>query len=88
MSQSMRTRAHWCAQDRAPWPEVVGELLEQGLSVRELAEAVGVSVSAVRGWQTGRRQPVGWAAVALADLWRYEAGRRALRRSCKGVTVT
>jgi transcriptional regulator with XRE-family HTH domain len=39
----------------------------QGLSQSELAEAAGVPVGTLRGWEYGRRTPLLDAAARLAD---------------------
>ena len=52
--------------------------LDRGLSKQEMAETLGVEVSTVAGWQTGRKEPRVWylpriiaflaAAVALLEV--------------------
>ncbi|MBN1530697.1 MAG: helix-turn-helix domain-containing protein [Thermoleophilaceae bacterium] len=39
-----------------------------GLSLEQVAEAVGVSQAALRGWEVGSREPGAYAAVRLAGL--------------------
>lgn len=81
MQTNARTRfPAFTAADAVSWSMVLDDLAAVGYTVRELADALGVSGSAVRGWASGRRQPVGWSAVWLADIWRYERGRSASRR--------
>ena len=39
-----------------------------GLSLREVAEAIGVGVSTIHRWEAGDRRPHGAAALRYADL--------------------
>jgi len=42
--------------------------LQSGLSLAEIADAVGVSVGAVSRWENGQRRPTGDRALVYADL--------------------
>ena len=68
-----RTKLHWPAR-------VVGIRARLGLSQREFAKLIGVSVDTLQNWEQGRRQPSGPAAVLLKVLESdAEAVMRAMR---------
>jgi transcriptional regulator with XRE-family HTH domain len=56
---------HLCASGKA-----LELRLSAGLSIREVAEAIGVSPTAVWRWERGERAPRGAAAAAWAQLLR------------------
>lgn len=68
-----RTRVHW--------PErVVVIRARTGMSQKEFAKLVGVSVDTLQNWEQGRRQPAGPSAVLIRVIETDpEAVMRALR---------
>jgi len=68
-----RTRPYWA-------PRVAGIRDRLGLSQREFAKLLGVSVDTLQNWEQSRRQPSGPAAVLLRVLESDAEGvMRALR---------
>ena len=61
-----------------------GLRLAAGLSLREVASDVGVTVSTVWRWEAGERRPRGAAAVRYADLLEALAHRNRPRRQRAG----
>jgi transcriptional regulator with XRE-family HTH domain len=62
--------------------------LEKGFSQSELAEAAGIPISTLRGWERNRREPLLGAAARLADALGVTldelAGREPPRRKGRG----
>lgn len=68
-----RTRPYWA-------PRVVAIREQAGMSQREFAKLIGVSVDTLQNWEQSRRQPSGPAVVLLKVLESdAEAVMRALR---------
>lgn len=60
------------------WSGIVEQVLKAyGWTQAELARHMGVSDKTVSGWATGyRREPAGWLAVDLHELWQTRPMRR------------
>jgi len=63
------------AEAGTPLGERLHELREQhGLTLRELAERIGVSATAIHAWECGRRNPKLKHIQAFADAFRLSQG--------------
>jgi putative transcriptional regulator len=56
-----RVRVHWPAR-------VLGIRMAMGLTQRQFANLLGVSVDTLQNWEQGRRQPSGPSAILLRVL--------------------
>jgi putative transcriptional regulator len=68
-----RSRPYWA-------PRVVAIRERLGLSQRQCAQLLGVSVDTLQNWEQGRRQPSGPAAVLIRVM---EADAEAVMRALK-----
>lgn len=62
---------------RVDWPRVVFALNASGMTMQEIADAVGISYGTVRSYREDFRaiEPAFWAAIRLLILWSETTGK-------------